>query len=63
MEYPSLSSLYTLYVLEHYDNSGIRKALLLTRYVNLVRQWLRAERQTPVVVDAKSDDVRTIDFQ
>ena len=29
---------------EHYDNTGIRKAIVLTRYVNVVKNWILYER-------------------
>ena len=29
---------------EHYDNTGIRKAILLTRYVNVIKNWIMYER-------------------
>ena len=29
---------------EHYDNSGIRKAIVLTRYANLMKEWILFER-------------------
>ena len=31
-------------VKEHYDNTGIRKAIVLTRYVNLMKDWILYER-------------------
>lgn len=31
-------------VKEFYDNSGIRKAIVLTRYVNLIKDWILYER-------------------
>lgn len=29
---------------EHYDNTGIRKAIVLTRYVNTIKNWIMFER-------------------
>ena len=29
---------------EHYDNTGIRKAIVLTRYVNVIKNWIMYER-------------------
>ena len=29
---------------EHYDNTGIRKAIVLTRYANVVKNWIMYER-------------------
>ena len=29
---------------EHYDNSGIRKAIVLTRYANAIKNWIMYER-------------------
>ncbi len=29
---------------EHYDNTGIRKAIVLTRYVNTIKNWILHER-------------------
>lgn len=29
---------------EHYDNTGIRKAIVLTRYVNAIKNWIMYER-------------------
>ena len=29
---------------EHYDNTGIRKAIVLTRYVNIIKNWIMYER-------------------
>ena len=29
---------------EHYDNTGIRKAIMLTRYVNTLKDWILYER-------------------
>ena len=29
---------------EHYDNTGIRKAIVLTRYVNTLKNWIMYER-------------------
>lgn len=29
---------------EHYDNTGIRKSILLTRYANLMKNWILYER-------------------
>ena len=31
---------------DHYDNSGIRKGILLARYVNLMRNWIDDERES-----------------
>ena len=33
---------------DHYDNSGIRKGILLARYVNLMRNWIDDERESYV---------------
>lgn len=30
---------------EYYDNSGIRKGILLTRYVNIIKNWIEYERK------------------
>jgi Ca-activated chloride channel family protein len=32
--------------IEYYDNTGIKKAVLLTRYVNLMKNWIIDERQS-----------------
>ena len=34
-----------------YSNTGIRKGILLSRYVNLMRSWLVSEREVPEEVD------------
>lgn len=31
---------------EYYDNSGIRKAILLSRYTNLIKDWIANQRST-----------------
>lgn len=31
---------------DSFDSSGVRKAVLLTRYVNLLKEWIDAERRT-----------------
>ena len=33
---------------DHYDNTGIRKGILLARYVNLMRNWIDDERESYV---------------
>lgn len=39
VELPSATS-------DHYDNTGIRKGILLARYVNLMRNWVDDERES-----------------
>ena len=39
IELPSVTS-------DHYDNAGIRKGILLARYVNLMRNWVDDERES-----------------
>jgi Ca-activated chloride channel family protein len=45
---------------DEYDNTGIRKAILLTRYTNIIKNWIYEERQErfpePIVFDAECLD-------
>jgi len=40
---------------EHYDSTGVRKAILLQRYGTLLRNWIAHERGRMVVTEASAD--------
>lgn len=40
---------------EKYDNNGIRKAIVLTRYANLMKDWILYERAN--LIEDKKDDI------
>lgn len=48
-------------VKEHYDNTGIRKAIVLTRYVNLMKDWILYERMnnSETIINNSKENVLT----